>query len=170
MPPKLVGSVVASCKNPNPGLPKFPCKSIQLIAGYGVEHYYHAGKFIRHRYLARKDPGCPNNRQVLVVDGKIMANIANKGIQLKPGQLGENILLTEVGLMHMPLGTTLQIGMAVIELTEIRHPCDQLNEIHPHLMETVMPEKNNPATYNAGMLGIIIKSGRVKTGDVVKLF
>jgi len=33
-----------------------------------------------------------------------------------------------------------------------------------------MPEKNNPATYNAGMLGIIIKSGQVKTGDVVKLF
>ena len=99
-----------------------------------------------------------------------MANIANKGIQLKPGQLGENILLTEVGLMHMPLGTTLQIGMAVIELTEIRHPCDQLNEINPHLKETVMPEKNNPATYNAGMLGIIIKSGQVKTGDVVKLF
>ena len=35
---------------------------IRLIAGIGVEGDAHAGKMVKHRYLARKDPTKPNLR------------------------------------------------------------------------------------------------------------
>jgi MOSC domain-containing protein YiiM len=66
------------------------------------------------------------------------------------------------------VGTQLQIGDAVVEMTETRHPCGQLNTIHPILMEIVMPQKHNPAIYNAGMLGIVIQGGVIRDGDAVR--
>ena len=73
------GTVIAVCKKDTPGLPKLVVDAIDLIENYGVESDYHAGDFVRHRYLARKDPtrslaigrmasnwGAPGNRWVLV--------------------------------------------------------------------------------------------------------
>jgi len=161
------GTVIAVCKNVKPGIPKHSRESIRLIDNYGIEGDYHAGRTIRHRYLARKDPKRSNNRQALIVDSKTISEIAAQGVVVKPGQLGENLLITNIGLMQLPIGTVLQIGEVEIQLTEIRQPCDQLNAIHPHLMDIVMPNKDDPSTYNAGMLGIITKGGSITVTDEI---
>ncbi len=162
-----IGKVLAVCRNSQPGIPKVEQDHIRLIKDFGVEGDYHAGKTIRHRYLVRKDPLRPNHRQVLMIDRKIITDITSHNIQVKPGQLGENILISDIGLMKMPTGTVIQIGEAEIALTEVRHPCDQLNAVHPQLMNTVMTDKNDPTTFNAGMMGIILKGGLVRVGDSV---
>lgn len=59
---------------------RFIVDSIELIENIGVAGDYHTGKFVRHRYLAKKDPTRPNLRQVLLTDTSIFAELAIKNI------------------------------------------------------------------------------------------
>jgi MOSC domain-containing protein YiiM len=163
------GSVLAVCFNPQPGLPKPQASRITLIEDWGVQGDYHAGKTIRHRYLARKDPTRPNNRQVLLVDTVIHKMVREKGIQLAPGDLGENILVEGIDLMALPVGTRLQVGSAILELTEIRDPCSQLDGVHPGLHRAVEIHTADGIQSQAGMLGVIIRGGIVRPEDTVQV-
>lgn len=159
------GSIKTVCKKSEPKLPKFPVEEIHLIENHGVEGDYHAGEFIRHRYLARKDPTRPNHRQVLITDTSIYQTLANQGFQIDHGMLGENIVMEGVNVMVLPIGSKLTINEAILEITEIREPCYQLNDMHPGLQDAVMPDRNNEKTWNAGMMAIVLQGGSVKPGD-----
>jgi MOSC domain-containing protein YiiM len=161
------GTVIAVCQKPEPGLPKLEVEAIQLIEDLGVAGDYHAGKLIRHRYLARKDPTRPNLRQVLLADTTIVAEISAKGIALKPGMLGENVLLDGIKVMELAAGTRLELGEALLELTEVRNPCFQLNEIHPNLLKAVAAKVDGGVRRNAGMMARILRGGWVRPGDPV---
>lgn len=163
------GSVLAVCLNPQPGLPKQQTSQIMLVEDWGVQDDYHAGKTVRHRYLARKDPARPNNRQVLLVDTVIHKMVQKKGIELAPGDLGENILLEGIDLMALPVGTRLQVGSAILELTEIRDPCSQLDGVHPGLHRAVEMRTADGVQPQAGMLGVVLKGGTVSPGAVVQV-
>jgi MOSC domain-containing protein YiiM len=161
------GSVAAVCRKSEPGLPKFEAEAIQLVEDFGVSGDYHAGKLIRHRYWAAKDPTHPNHRQVLLVDTSIYAELSNQGIALKPGMLGENIVVDGIKVMTMAVGYRLELGEALLELTEVRTPCSQLNEMHPDLLNAVTPEVDGQVRRNAGMMARILTGGWVRPGDPV---
>jgi len=161
------GLVKAVCLKSDPGLPKFEAESIHLIEGLGVEGDYHSGKFVRHRYLAKKDPTRQNLRQVLIVDSSILEDVANLGIILKPGMLGENILVDGIKIMDLSPGTLLEIGSTLLEVTEIRNPCLQLMEIHPNLLKSVASKVDGKVRRKAGMMARIIKGGWIRRGDLV---
>jgi MOSC domain-containing protein YiiM len=161
------GSVAAVCKKAEPGIPKIEVDAIQLIEDFGVEGDYHAGKFVRHRYLARKDPTQSNLRQVLLIDTTILAYLAGQNIHLKPGWMGENIILEGIEVMMLPLGTRLEIGDVLLEITEIRNPCSQLDEMHPGVLKAVESSGPAPDGRNAGMMARIIRGGIVKRGNPV---
>jgi MOSC domain-containing protein YiiM len=163
---KSYGSVVAVCKKSEPGLPKLQVDSVELIENYGITGDYHAGRFVRHRYLAEKDPNQPNVRQILLVDTSMLAALYEKDIHLKPGMLGENIIVDGVSVMALPIGTEVEIGETLLEMTEVRNPCYQLNEMHPDLLETVKSEHAG-IRHNAGMLARILKGGWIRPGDLV---
>ena len=158
---------MAVCCKAEPGLPKLEVAAIQLVADYGVLGDYHAGKRVRHRYLAKKDPSRPNLRQVLLIDTTILAEVANKGIQLQPGMLGENIVLDGIAVMRLQIGTQIEIGGARLEVTEVRNPCHQLNEMHPGLLKAVASKVDGKVRRNAGMLARILIGGLVRPGDMV---
>ena len=159
------GSVLAVCKKANPGLPKFEVDAIKLIENYGVEGDYHAGEFVRHRYLAKKDPTKPNLRQVLLIDTTILADLASQNIHLEPGMMGENIIVDGIDFLALPIGTQIEVGEALLELTEVRHPCYQLDEMHPGVQEAVKMSGPAPDQRNAGMLARVIQGGLVQPGD-----
>lgn len=161
------GSVVAVCQKAEPGLPKLMVDAVQLIENYGIVGDYHAGRFVRHRYLAKKDPTKPNLRQVLLVDTSILAEIARQDIHLEPGMLGENILMDGITVMTLAIGTQLEIGETLLEVTEVRNPCYQLNEMHPGLLKAVATKVNGQVRRNAGMMAYILKGGWVRPGDPV---
>jgi len=163
------GTVIAVCKKAQPGLPKYAVERITIIAKHGVEGDYHAGAFIRHRWMAKQNPSQPNHRQLLLTDTGIYAFLAEKDIHLEYGQLGENIVLDGVDVMALKIGTVVAIGDARLEVTEIRRPCYQLNEMHPHLEDTVMPDKNDPATWNAGVMAVAAQGGVLQPGDPVQV-
>ena len=161
------GAVAAVCLSSQPGLPKSPTSQIQLVKDHGVEGDYHAGKYIRHRYLVKKDPQRVNNRQVLLVDVLIHKQVLDQGIQLAPGDLGENILVEGIDLMSLEIGAKLVIGSALIEITEIRVPCYQLNGVHPGLQEAAEVDDNGTIVPGAGMLAVVLEGGFIQPGDQV---
>ncbi len=138
-------SVVAVCREAEPGLPKHVVDAIQLIENHGVVGDYDAGQFVRHRHMAKKDPTMPNHRQILLVDTSILAEITDKGIHLEAGILGENILLDGIKVMMLAIGTQIEFGQLLLEMTEVCNPCSQLNEIHPHLLNAVDGSDLSPA-------------------------
>jgi MOSC domain-containing protein YiiM len=163
----LIGSVLAVCQKSEPGLPKFEVDAIQLIEETGILGDYHAGKLVRHRFIAKKDPTRPNLRQVLLVDTSIYATISAGGINLKPGMLGENVLVDGIEVMSLPIGTPVELGETLLELTEVRNPCLQLNEMHPQLLKAVVTRVDGQVQRNAGMLARILRGGWVRPGDPV---
>jgi len=164
---KTTGSVVAVCKKAEPGIPKLEVDAIKLVENLGIEGDYHSGEFVRHRYLAKKDPTRPNNRQVLIIDKTILSNLADQGIELQPGWMGENIILDGISVMTLPLGTQLEIGESVLEITEVRNPCYQLDEMHPGVLKAVETSGPGPDHRNAGMLTSVVRGGWVHRGDFV---
>jgi MOSC domain-containing protein YiiM len=166
---RVSGTVIALCKKAEPGIPKLEVDAIQLLENFGVAGDYHAGEFVRHRYLAKKDPTRPNLRQVLLIDTTILADLADQGIDLQPGWMGENIIVEGISVMTLPLGTQLEIGAAVLEITEVRNPCYQLDEMHPGLLKAVETSGPGPDPRNAGMLARIIVGGWVKPDDQMNI-
>ena len=164
------GFVLAVCKNAKPGLPKIQVDSIQLVEEFGVEGDYHAGKKIRHRYLAKKDPEMLNHRQVLLIDAQILGDLQKVGIRLVPGQMAENIVCYGINVMALDIGTRLAAGEALLEITEVRDPCKQLNESHPDLYQAVIQEINGEERYTAGVFARIIKGGKVDAGNSIYVY
>ncbi len=164
-----VGTVVAVCRNQSPGLPKPVVDAVQLIADWGVEGDYHAGKLVRHRYLARKDATQPNLRQVCLVDAAVFTELEEKGIYIGPGMMGENITIEGLALMHQAIGTQIKIGAALVKLTEVRTPCTQLNGIDPRLLKAVVSRENGQNVFSAGIMARILQGGQVRAGDQVRI-
>lgn len=163
----ISGRVVAVCRNPEPGLPKPQVDAIHLLADLGVEGDYHAGKLVRHRYLAKKYPKRPNNRQVLIVDASAFAELAQQEITIGPGMMGENITVEGLAVMQLAEGTQLKIGDARVEITEVRTPCTQLNGIDERLLKAVVTRKEGKKTFKSGIMARILQTGWVRAGDTV---
>lgn len=159
------GTVLAVCRNAEPGLPKPVVDTIHLLADLGVEGDYHAGKFVRHRYLAKKYPTRRNVRQVLIVDASAFQELAQENIRIGPGMMGENITVEGIAIMRLPEGTRLAVGTAVVETTEVRKPCQQLNGINPSLLNAVTFKENGKKVFKAGIMTRVLKEGWVKAGD-----
>jgi MOSC domain-containing protein YiiM len=163
------GSVVGVCRKAEPGIPKLEVNEIRLLEDLGVEGDYHAGKFVRHRYLAKKDPTRPNVRQVLIIDTTILGYLKEQGFTLQPGWMGENIILDGISIMMLPIGTQLLIGEAIVELAEVRNPCHQLDEMQPGVLKAVESSGPGPDPRNAGMLARVLRGGKVQLADSVSI-
>jgi MOSC domain-containing protein YiiM len=166
---KTIASVIAVCKKSEPGIPKLQVDSILLLEDLGVDGDYHAGKFVRHRYLAKKDPTRPNVRQVLIIDTTILAYLSGLGMNLQPGWMGENIILDGMSVMQLALGTQLEIGEALVEIAEIRNPCYQLDDMQVGVLEAVKSSGPSPDKRNAGMLARVLRGGKVQPADRVSI-
>jgi hypothetical protein len=162
----LKGRVVAVCCNPEAGLPKPVVEAVHLIEDWGVEGDYHAGRLVRHRYLAKKDPTRPNLRQALVVDAAVFAELAEHDILIGPGMMGENITVEGIAVMELAVGSLLAVGSAVVEVIERRNPCYQLNGIDPRLLKAVALKQHGEIVFKAGMMTRILRGGWVRAGDV----
>ncbi len=165
----MQGKVVAVCCKPEPGLPKPVVDTVHLIANWGIEGDYHAGSKVRHRYLAKKDPGRPNLRQVLLVDAAVFTELAQQDIHIGPGMMGENIAIEGIDVMQLPEGTCLAIGSVIVEVVERRNPCLQLNEIDPRLLKAVVKKQPGKMIFMAGMMTRVIQGGWVRAGDLVEV-
>jgi MOSC domain-containing protein YiiM len=68
------------------------------------------------------------------------------GYELRPGDLGENILTAHLDLLDLPTGTRLDLGGPVVRLTGLRNPCAQINDFQPGLLKVVLSRADGTPT------------------------
>jgi MOSC domain-containing protein YiiM len=140
---------------------------IRLVAGHGVEGDAHAGPFVKHRFLARRDSRTPNDRQVHLMESELFAELADEGFTVGPGMLGENVTTRGLDLSRLPLGTRLYLGAeAVVELRGLRTPCVLINRFRAGLLVAVLRTGPRPH-YRAGVMARVVAGGLVRAGDAI---
>ncbi|TAL66674.1 MAG: MOSC domain-containing protein [Burkholderiaceae bacterium] len=149
---------------------KTPRQSITLLVGLGVEGDAHCGERVQHRSRVARNPDQPNLRQVHLLHTELRQELAATGYVIGPGEIGENITTQELALLELPVGTRLHLGKtAVVQLTDLRNPCVQLNQFKSGLMAAVLDrDKNGKLIRKAGVMGIVLEGGAVCPGDSIR--
>lgn len=150
---------------------KRPVDSITLRAGHGVVGDAHAGVTVQHRSRAARDPGQPNLRQVHLMHHELLDELAERGFTLRSADLGENITTVGVDLLALPRGTRLRVGeVAEIEVTGLRNPCQQINDLMPGLMKEVLRRNSDGSVVRlTGVMGIVITGGDIRPNDPIQV-
>jgi MOSC domain-containing protein YiiM len=144
---------------------------IQLLTGLGVDGDAHLGTTVQHLSRVRRDPTQPNLRQVHLIHAELYDELLAAGFSVAPGQLGENVTTRHVDLLGLPTGARLHLGdQAVVEVTGLRNPCDQLNGIQPGLLGAVLDrDEAGNLVRKAGVMAIVRASGSVRPGDPIRV-
>ncbi|MGE5596366.1 MAG: MOSC domain-containing protein, partial [Hyphomicrobiales bacterium] len=137
---------------------KAAAQSIRLVEGLGVEGDAHAGATVRHRSRVQRDPAQPNLRQVHLIHAELHDELRERGFEVGPGAMGENITTRGLDLLALPAGTRLRIGdSAVVQVTGLRNPCAQLDGLQPGLMAAVLDrDAHGNLVRKAGVMGIVV--------------
>lgn len=162
-----MATVVAVHLSPDHSFSKAEAPSIRLIAGLGVEGDAHAGVTVKHRSRVARDPNQPNLRQIHLIHAELHGELAGKGFAVAPGDMGENITTRDLDLLALPAGARLRLGAeAIVEVTGLRNPCNQLNIFMPGLMDAVLDHGPDGALIRkAGVMAVVLAGGEVKAGD-----
>ena len=164
------GAIVAAVhRSATHSMSKQPALSFRLRAGLGIEGDAHAGVTVKHRSRVARDPTQPNLRQVHLIHAELHEELREAGFDVTPGLMGENITTRGIDLLALPTGARLRLGPdAIIELTGLRNPCNQLNGLQPGLMNAVLDrDAAGNLIRKAGVMGIVLASGDVRPGDAV---
>jgi MOSC domain-containing protein YiiM len=162
----LEGKVVAVAADRGHHFSKPTRSRIVLVEGHGVEGDAHAGAFVRHRYLARRQPRVPNLRQVHLIPSELFALLPEAGFEVGAGDLGENITTAGLDLERMPLGSLIELGpTSVVELTGLRTPCVLIDRFRAGLKRRVLSSVETGPPFKCGVLGVVRVGGPVAAGD-----
>jgi MOSC domain-containing protein YiiM len=131
----------------------------------------HAGPFVRHRCLARRNPAMPNARQVHLLPVELLDMLRAEDIVLGPGDLGENVLTAGLDLAFLLLGTVLKLGAeAAVELTGLRTPCVLIDRFRTGLKRRLIMSDADRSTYRCGVMRVVPTGGRIiSVGDRIEI-
>lgn len=140
-----MAKVLAVCISERKGLQKHPVEEAELLVDHGIVGDAHAGNW--HRQVSLLGIDSVNKLQEKIT------------LQLKPGDFAENILVEGICVYKLPVGTKLQIGTALCEVTQIGKTCHNDCAIRKAAGDCVMPRE--------GIFVKVLESGRVKPGDEI---
>lgn len=165
------GTVVAVSRAPTHSLSKVNQAELVLRAGHGVVDDAHAGITVQHRSRVARDPAQPNLRQVHLIHAELHEELRAAGFLVAAGQMGENVTTRGIDLLGLPTGARLRLGAeAVVELTGLRNPCAQLEEIQVGLMAAVLDrDELGNLVRKAGVMATVIADGTVRPGDHIEV-
>lgn len=166
-----MADIIAVHKSPDRGIQKQTQSEITLVAGLGVKGDVHFGEHIRHQSRLVRQAGHPNTRQLHLIGIELIEELKERGFDLSPGAMGENITTRGVDLLSLSPGARLRLGQdAVIEITGLRNPCQQLDGLQSGLMAALLGrDETGQLVRRGGVMAIIITGGAVKAGDLIEL-
>jgi MOSC domain-containing protein YiiM len=130
------------------GMPKLPVESAR-VTRFGVEG--DAQKNLKYH-------GGPN-RAVCIYSEELYAWLREQGTDLKNGSVGENFTTRGIDLGELAKGDRLRVGECLIEITDVRVPCRNLNKLHPKLLETMKG--------HSGWVAKVVEEAVVQPGDAI---
>lgn len=143
----MSGKVVSINISTKKGVIKDPVQQANFVVNHGIETDAHAGEW---------------HRQVSLLAIESVDKIRGRGIELKNGIFAENITTSGIDVCSLPVGTKLQIGESVQEVTQIGKECHNGGcAIKATVGDCVMPRE--------GIFTKVIKNGIVKVGDEIKI-
>jgi MOSC domain-containing protein YiiM len=164
------GKVISVAFNASHSFSKTPCSSIELVAGKGVVGDAHNGVTVKHRSRVAADPNQPNLRQVHLIHSELFDELAEKGFDIHPADLGDNITTRGIDLLSLPLSSLLHINNTIISITGLRNPCIQLNNFSAGLMSAVLDKADDGSLIRkAGVMGIVTQGGTICAGDAIEV-
>jgi len=96
-----------------------------------------------------------SKRQVLLVDRETL-----DAMNLQPGIIRENITTDGLNVNGLPIGQRLRVGAALLEVSGVCTPCDQLEKLRPGLRREIYGRR--------GMLCRVIEGGEIRVGDPIE--
>lgn len=167
----LAGMVVSVSRSPSHSFSKDPCASVFLRQGLGVDGDAHSGTTVQHRSRVRANPTQPNLRQVHLIAVELLKDLRVEGFDVAPGGLGENVTTEGLDLLGLPRGTLLRLGpAAVVEVTGLRNPCQQIESFQPGLLKAVLPRDTaGNVRRRAGVMGAVLRDGFVSVRDAIRV-
>jgi MOSC domain-containing protein YiiM len=162
--------VIALARSAEHAFSKTPCERLRLIAGMGAEGDAHAGATVRHRSRVRKDPTQPNLRQVHLIHAELFDEVAGKGFDLAPGDLGENVLTRGIALLDLASDTRLEIGGAILRVTGLRNPCWQIDAFAPGLLAQMIEKRpDGSLRRKCGVMAVVERGGEIAAGMPIRV-
>ena len=137
-----MGKILAICLSKQKGTPKINMGSALLVENHGLEGDAHAGNGPRQVSLLSHD--------------KIQA-FREKGAEVTDGDFGENLVVEGLDLKNLPVGTRLECGEALLEMTQIGKDCHSPCQIYQRMGDCIMPRE--------GVFARVLRGGPVRVGD-----
>lgn len=166
---QLQACVVAVCRDDEHRFSKMSVDEIVLLPGLGVQDDAHAGATVQHRSRVAVDPTQRNLRQVHLIHAELFTELGEHGFYVDAGKLGENVTTCGIDLLALPRGTLLQVGdQAIVEITGLRNPCQQINTFQSGLLKEVLTTGSaSELVRKAGVMSVVIAGGIVRPGDPI---
>ena len=140
----MIGKVLAVNVSLNKGERKTPAPEVTLRENHGIEGDAHAGDW---------------HRQVSLLAQESIAKMQALGLDVKEGDFAENITTEGVDLVSLPIGTKIELGETLLEVTQIGKECHTRCAIFYQAGDCVMPKE--------GIFAKVLKGGVVRPGDRV---
>ena len=142
-----MGKVLAVCTSSIKGIQKTPVDKVDLQVDHGIVGDAHAGNW---------------HRQVSILGQESVDKLQDKlDFQLKPGDFAENILTEGICVYKLPVGTRVQLGTALCEVTQIGKTCHYDCAIRQKAGDCVMPRE--------GIFVKVLTPGTVRAGDEINI-
>ena len=138
--------IIATCLSEKKGTAKDSVGTIRLVENHGVEGDAHAG---------------PGRRQVSLIGIGTIEKLKEKGIDVGPGSLGENLTIEGIIPHELPVGTKLRIGEALLEVTQIGKECHASCAIREQVGDCPMPRE--------GIFAAVLKGGDISVGQTLEI-
>jgi cyclic pyranopterin phosphate synthase len=117
-----------------------------LRVEHGIEDDAHAG---------------PWHRQVSLLAQESIDKMTAAGLDVGPGDFAENITTLGIEVAALPINTVLDMGEALVEVTQIGKECHSRCAIYEQAGDCVMPRE--------GIFVRVLRGGRVAPGDAVRV-
>lgn len=142
MPALVVSVNISSSK----GEKKTPVFSGDVIEDHGFGGDAHAGDW---------------HRQVSLLATESIAKMQAAGLNVDSGDFAENITTRGIDLVSLSIGTKLEVGKTLLEVTQIGKECHARCAIYYQAGDCVMPKE--------GIFARVISGGKIAAGDPIKV-
>ncbi len=137
--------VKAVCISENKGERKKPVAEVELRENHGIVGDAHAGDW---------------HRQISLLASESIDKMRALGLDVDSGDFAENITTTGIDLVSLPIGSRLQVGETLMEVTQIGKECHHRCAIYDQAGDCVMPKE--------GIFAKVITGGSIRPEDEIK--
>ena len=141
-----MGRVIAVCTSPEKGTQKRNVGSARFLENWGLENDAHAGNW---------------HRQVSLLSWEKIEAFRARGAEVRDGDFGENLVVEGIDFRSLPVGTLLECGDVLLEMTQVGKECHHGCQIFQKMGDCIMPRE--------GVFARVLCGGTISVGDTLEV-